>query len=259
MSSYSWPIFPVHGTSNFEPTARAALEGWRTNGAAMEVRVNELESGAFFAGLSSPIIPSAAIISIDASLLSDGTVPVGKLEVDGTVSDGAALIYRDASSGWTLEPISGVVGGDTYQVKFSAADTPEYLESKVATDSALIAGTSDTAIVTPNGLKLGNITASMNSLGVVSGTVSISPTHGVHVLELGGDTTLSFTGFDTASVHYTIMVIITNTSYSLTWANTITPTVGGMPTLESGRFRLLLSTYDGGSTFDISEVTEYAV
>lgn len=34
--TYTWPVFPASGSSNFETTARAALEQWRSNAEAMD-------------------------------------------------------------------------------------------------------------------------------------------------------------------------------------------------------------------------------
>lgn len=42
--AYTWTVFPLSGTANFESTARGALETWRTNSADMETRLISVEN-----------------------------------------------------------------------------------------------------------------------------------------------------------------------------------------------------------------------
>lgn len=243
------------GTEDFDPKVRDIFDEWQ---AAIEQNMDELaslvsrlsavEDGSFFVALESPTIPDGAIIEVSED----------KVTIAGTLTDGVAKIYREGV-GWILEPIAGVVGGDTYQNKWDELDTPSFMAAKVASDAELVAGTANNKLVTPAGLKLGKLADKVKNWSTVSGSVTITPEAGVHVLELAGNTTITFSGFTDASVHYTVMLIITNTAgRSLSWGNSVRWPGDKAPDMGGGRYRVLFSTYDGGSNFDASNVIEYA-
>ena len=258
MSSYTWQSYPAHGTSNFELVARASLEGNKDNCAALETRLNDVESGTFFSSLVSPTIPSTAIISITPELIADYSLPYTKLDISGTPLDQYTLVFDSGLGKFTYAPLAGG-GTDTYTVKWEDSDTPAFLENYVATDSELISGSSSSKLITPEGQKLGAITASVNNLGAVSGSVSIGPTHGVHVLDISAATEITFNGMTDSTVHYSIMLIIDNTTGQvITWGSTINWPGGSEQVMSGARYRLLVSTYDGGVSYDASQVIEYA-
>lgn len=188
MSSYTWSEYPAHGTPNFEIIARATLNGYATNGAALEVRLNGVEDGTFFSGLATPIIPSSALVTVEADKIADSSLPVGKLDVEGAVTEGSTLVYRGAAGKHVNEPIEGVVGGDTYQTKLTSTGDPNYLSYFFASTLDITNGVSD-KIVNPAGLQaaIGNAMLPVGSVIFWQGGYYTDSNNGGFVNVLGND------------------------------------------------------------------------
>jgi len=149
MSEYSWPIFPYTGTANFELIARGALEEWRTNSVAIEARLNNIEDGTFWA-TSGQVIDGSAIIDGTLAYSSlDGLMPYGQLEAVGTPLEGYAAVYRSAGDSLVWESIAGVVGQDSYTVKWNSVGAPYFLESHIASQSEAEEGVATDKLMTP--------------------------------------------------------------------------------------------------------------
>lgn len=232
------------GTTDFDNEVRAVFDEWQTaiennidGVAAVTARVGEMEAGTFFAGLGSPIVPDAAIISLS----------MDKISVVGSLSDGVAWIYR-AASGWSLELIAGVVGGDTYQARFSEGGPTGFLEAFLATSSEALGGGGG-SLLTPETAKVSAVTSSLNNLGDVSGVISIGPTHKVHVLSIVGPTTIELVNMDDASVEFLVDLVVSNPSnYTITWPSSLEWVNGTAPSTTTTT-RIALGTHTGGASY----------
>jgi len=137
-TSYSWPTYPQTGTLNFEYNARTAMSTWRENSIGMEQSLNDIEDWSYFTPGTLP-----------GYLLIDRSLSPIKFDSSNTPMDGYVPVYYGATGKITWEDVSGVVGMDTYQVKWKETDGAAFLESFVATKEEAEAGISNERIMTP--------------------------------------------------------------------------------------------------------------
>jgi hypothetical protein len=105
--AYTWTTFPASGTSNFESTARAALEAWRTNAASMDTEIYNARKG--LSDLEASIDAKAAIdhthgaggvvVSIVAN---EGSLGTGSTdgEIAITADNQQVFVWDDGGSAW---------------------------------------------------------------------------------------------------------------------------------------------------------------
>ena len=98
--SYNWPDFPSYGDNNYYTLGKTALDTWVAN-----LR----------------------------DMTPDGVLSIGPsgLLALNQPTDSYVPVYNQAAGKFEWQDITGVVGGDTYQVKRNAADSPGYLDDKV--------------------------------------------------------------------------------------------------------------------------------
>lgn len=118
MSAYVWTAFPASDTSNFEGVARAALEVWRTNAAAIEARINAFDAGTGFTDNT-----------INGTKLVAGSVGAAKMDIGGTQADAMTIRWDTATGKFIWVPADA--SGDTFMVKNNAEDlSPGFLDTQ---------------------------------------------------------------------------------------------------------------------------------
>lgn len=100
--AYSWPVFPASGTTNFEATARTALETWRSNSVLIETRLND-----FYASALNQI-------AIGTTGLGPNTAVYGDSNITNHVFRGGKVGIGITSPGSKLGVAGAVVIGSTY-------------------------------------------------------------------------------------------------------------------------------------------------
>jgi len=153
MSLYSWPVYPCSGEDNFELKARNSLEMWRTNGVAIEARLNDIEDGTYWL-TSGQVIHGSAIIDQTLSYSAfEDLLSWDQIKAEGSPLEAFSLIYRDAAfdydGGFVWEPIVGIAGEESYTVKWDAGSGTSYLAGWVALQSEAEAGSVNNKLMTP--------------------------------------------------------------------------------------------------------------
>lgn len=98
---------------------------------------------------------------------------------------------------------------------------------------------------------LGPVAEKSQSLGTISGTVTIDLSAGLSVsATIGGATTLAFTGVPTGGAIVVVLRLTNGGSAAVTWPTTISWVNSKAPTLTSaGTDMVVLVTDDGGATW----------
>jgi len=120
MGSYTWNVFPLSGTANFEGTARTALEQWRTNASLMDNEITTARS-------TYPSL-NARLDDILGSI-PPGTITYGQLDILNAPTDTYQLTYNLASD--KMEWVVPGAAADPGDVRFEAADPKQYLNEKL--------------------------------------------------------------------------------------------------------------------------------
>ena len=81
MAAYTWTTFPVSGSANFETTARAVLELWRSNTDDMEAKLGSIADGTIDA--ANVTIPSGKTLDVSAGTFTLATDQISGDKVEG--------------------------------------------------------------------------------------------------------------------------------------------------------------------------------
>lgn len=111
MPEHTWDAFPAIGTTNYYTAGYGVLTQWRANFIQLDTDIGALKDGS---GFNAGAIPTVA--------LADGSVTAEKIDAANAPGIGYAPIYRATGIVW--EPVEGVVGGDTYQIKMENSGSP---------------------------------------------------------------------------------------------------------------------------------------
>jgi len=187
---------------------------------------NITSSGGIFSGNGS------GLTSLNASALSSGTVSTSRLPVASTSAYGITQLTNSVTSLTGAIAASDTAVASAYSLAASASNTATTANSKI-----------DTQITTPEQL--------FQSLGSVSGSVSITASSGVHVIAtVNGNTTWTFPSPSTFTRVYALTLELTNGgSYTMTWPAGTRWAGGVAPVLTASGTDILVFTKAGSNAW----------
>ena len=154
MAAYTWTTFPASGSSNFETTARNALETWRSNADDMESKLGSIADGTIDA--ANVTIPSGKTLNVSAGTLTlaDDQISGDKIEggtinavtvntLTSTTVNATTLDTNVAAAGVTLSGTTLSADGTDANIDINIIPkgTGEINLTKVDIDSGTIDGT----------------------------------------------------------------------------------------------------------------------
>ena len=157
MAIYTWTAFPATGSANFETTARASLELWRSNAVLIDTEIENSRGVYGSLGLRLSAIAGGGGLQPDS-------IGESHLIINNTAADGKVLAYN-ATAG-KMEWVTQGAATDTGEFRMSASDPPAYGQSQIDDDT----------IKVQSGTKVYHVPSFFKSVAVDASPLSLTTT-----------------------------------------------------------------------------------
>jgi hypothetical protein len=179
MAAYTWTTFPSSGSANFETTARAALEQWRSNADDLESKLGSIADGTIDAanitvGTGKTLNVSAGTLTLADNQISGDKVEGGTINavtvntLTSTTVNATTVDTNVAAAGVTLAGVTLSADGTDANININI--TPKGTGEVNLTKVDIDAGTIDGATIATSNITVG----SGKTLDVSAGTLTLA-------------------------------------------------------------------------------------